>query len=399
MNMNPRSTPFELWFAGVRSNPCRTIHPKRALRCHVLLLSLLGCSFAAQAQRYVKICAEIALTGYRTDDTDAATTAKPRIISVLCITGTNQWGIEQWRIEQDWIQNGLSKWFFDGTNVYESLQATSPLPQETQALMKRLRGPAIVPFEIARSNLTINIWPSTDGNPLGDQGVNIPWLAFCSGTYLKRPGRLVPLPVEVLRHTRDRFAYKDKTKTFNDALGLPRRIDLYLSKSLFVRSETEFDQEYFFGDRYTESIQRRVATLPEGARFFHFKVTESTNFLGWVFPTKFEFFQNGRKFEQNGDWFWRGIGMIKSISSSAKPDGLFVPTMQQTVADARFREPTASMNAIIYTWSNSFAAPTNDPFLQHVFEKRVARMKEPPTLPECSIRPATAEPKPDFNPK
>src|ERR1035441_3874522 len=82
--------------------------------------------------------------------------------------------------------NAASKWFYDGTNVYESIQVTRPLPQETQDRMKRAGGLATAPFETARSNLTINIWPSPAGNPLGDEGVNIAWLAFCSGTYLDR---------------------------------------------------------------------------------------------------------------------------------------------------------------------------------------------------------------------
>ena len=147
-----------------------------------------------------------------------------------------------------------------------------------------------------------------------------------------------------------------------------------------------------------ESLQR-AATLPEGALFFEYEATESTNFLGWIFPTKFEFFQNGRKFEQNGDWFWRGVGRVKSIGVSAKPDGLFVLTMRQTVADARFREPTASVSAIIYAWSNAFAAPTNDPFPQKVFEKRATQMKNPPKFPECSISLPPAQPQQGSSPK
>jgi len=106
-------------------------------------------------------------------------------------------------------------------------------------------GLAAVPFERARSNLTINIWPSRDGHPLGDVSVNIPWLAFCSGTYLKREGRLVPLPAAILHHTRDRFAYTDKTETFEDTFGLPRTVDLFTSKSLYQASNDDFDKEYF----------------------------------------------------------------------------------------------------------------------------------------------------------
>jgi len=385
--MTRENLTFKIWGAGSGSCPFEIMR-RHPVIMRLLVPGMLCFTWTAQAQYYVKIATEIALTGYRGDDTNAAAKANPRTISVVCITGTNEWGTAEWRIEHDWLRNALNKWFFDGTNVYESLQVTSPMSQDAQRAMSQARGPAIVPFEIAGSNLTINIWTSTDGHPMGDQGVNIAWLAFCSGKYLKRPGRLVPLPVEMLRHTRDRFAYTDKTWTFEDELGLPRTIDLYLSRSLFVASEKEFDREYFFGDRYTAGIEKRAATLPEGERFFHYQVSESTNFMGWVFPTKFEFFQNGRKFEQNGDWCWRGVGAVKGIAVSARPDGLFNPAMQQSVVDYRLRDATASVDGIIYTWTNSFAAQTSDPFVQKVFEKYVARAKNPPKLPECPIGPA-----------
>jgi hypothetical protein len=232
---------------------------------------------------------------------------------------------------------------------------------------------ATAPYDVAKSNLTINIWPSPDGHPLGDRAANIPWLAFCSGPYLKRNGRLIPLPVDNLHHTPDRFAYSDKTETFEDEFGLPRTVDLFTSKSLFQASTDDFFKEAFLGDRYAKYAESVVPSLQEGAIMFHYAVTESTNFLGWNFPLKFEFFQKGREHVQNGNWFYRGIGRVKSIRPAAKPKGLFVPSMQQTIVDWRFREPTAKVNGIIYTSTNAFAAPTNDPVLKEKFIKRVER--------------------------
>src|SRR5437016_6098599 len=131
----------------------------RARRCALLLCLVLPVHHGAA--QFVEISAEIELINYRSGQTNAEATAKPRIISVVCITGTNDW-----RIENDWSQNGVNKWFFDGTNVYESIQVTQPLSQETQDAMKSSRWLATAPFEIARSNLTINIWSSPHGHPL-----------------------------------------------------------------------------------------------------------------------------------------------------------------------------------------------------------------------------------------
>src|SRR5215831_10869777 len=131
-----------------------------------LLLLLLAHPQLARAQ-FVEILSEIELISYRSKDTNAEANTKPRVISSVCVAGTNGW-----RIEDDWVQGGLNRWFYDGTNVYESLQVTRPMPQEMQERISRTSGLATVPFETARSNLTINIWPSPDGHPMGDEGIN-----------------------------------------------------------------------------------------------------------------------------------------------------------------------------------------------------------------------------------
>jgi hypothetical protein len=330
-------------------------------------------SISVQAQQYVQISAEIELTGWRGDETDGEANAKTRTISVGCIAGTNEW-----RVEGDFIQGAESKWLFDGTNVYERVRSTSPTPTDVEERVTKSFGLAMVPFEVAKSNVTIRIWASGDGHPLGYAPVNLAWLAFCSGTYLKRDGRLVPLPVGDLHHTRDRFAYSDKTETFGDECGLPRTVELFTSKALYQASVYGFDQEYFFRDRYAESNKRIVSSLQEGVLTFHYAVSASTNFLGWNFPLRFEFFQNGRKYQQNGDSFCRGVGRVKSIRPSAKPEGLFVPSMQQTVVDWRFRDASKSVDAITYRSTNGFASPTNDPILQEKFAAKVQRMSLPP---------------------
>ena len=150
----------------------------------------------------------------------------------------------------------------------------------------------------------------------------MPWLAFCSGTFLKREGRIVPLPCGILRHCPDRFAYTDVTTTLDDKLGLPRSVDLFTAKARFLAAKTEWDQEHGFGDRYTEWNKKTTANLQEGLLVFHYAVLESTNVLGRTFPTKFEFFQTGRPYEQMGDWFCQGIGRVKSIRPSNRPPDL-----------------------------------------------------------------------------
>ena len=340
-----------------------------ALCCAVTAFHVM-CSLQGGAAPFVEISAEIETFHWSAEETNGAAETKPRIFSVVCVVGTNQW-----RIESNFSEGAEEKWSFDGTNVYKSIRPTRPLPEEQVERIGKASGLAIVPFERAKSNVTINIWPSRDGQPLANYAINIPWLAFCSGTYLKQQGRLIPLPVTDLRHTRDRFAYSDKTAMFHDEFGLPRTIDLFTSKSLLQASEDDFDKEHFFGDRYGEWKKKIVSNLQEGVLTFHYAVTESTNFLGWNFPAKFEFSQNGREYEQNGGWFCRGLGRINSIRRAARPEALWMPTMQQTVVDWRFRDEAARVTANIYTWTNSFVPQTNDPAIQEKFKSRVEQAR------------------------
>jgi hypothetical protein len=325
-------------------------------------------SSQGQAAPFVEISAQIELTAYRSDQTNAEAKAKTRVISVVCITGTNLW-----HIETDWPQNSANKWFFDGTNVYESIRLTKPMPQEMQDRMKKAMGIPAVPFETVKSNLTINLWPSPDGHPLGDDTVNLPWLAFCSGTYLKREGRPIPLPCDMLRHTPDRFAYSDRTEVFPDAFGLPRSIDLFLSRSRYLSSIEDFYKGW--GSRYLDWMRHGVTNLQEGALTFHYLVTATTNFQSWTLPLRFEFYQEGRKFIQNGEWFKRGVGTLKSVREAAAPTPLFEPSLQQTIVDWRFQDEDTGMNANTYTWTNSSPPQPDDPALQARFKRRVEQAR------------------------
>jgi hypothetical protein len=248
-------------------------------------------SVQSQAAEFVEISAEIETLGYRLGDANSIAKAKPRTVNVVCITGS-----DNWYIEDDFQQR--EQWLFDGTSV----RCRRQMPPGTG-------GPKVMN----------QIWESTDGHPLGHFGVNIPWLAFCSGTYLKREGRMIPLPAAVLRHCPDRFAYTDVTTTLDNEPGLPKSIDLFSSPSLFLKSHTDWDKELSLGDRYTEWNKKTALKIQAGVLVFHYAVLESTQKLGRKFPTRFEFFQIGREYEQDGNWFCHGIGRVKSIRPSTRP--------------------------------------------------------------------------------
>ena len=331
------------------------------------LLCLLLAHQAAAAQ-FVEIAAQIELTTYPSGKTNIQ--SKPRFISVLCTAGT-----KLWRIENDWSANAVNKWYFDGTNVYSSTQIVKPLSQETQDSLGRVASILVAPFDPAsKDRLAIGIWPSADGCPLGDNGVNLPWLAFCSGAFLKQPGRVIPLPCDILQHTPDRYAYSDQTETFQDELGLPRTIDLYFSKSDYLVSIEGFYKGW--GSRHLEHMKRVANRVDEGTLMFHYEVKETTNFIGWTLPMRFEFFQQRRPFIQNGDWSVKGVGTATSIREVAAPEGVFDSTLQQNITDYRFDAEATGMFPNSYTWTNAFVPDVTDPMLRAMYTRYKERMDE-----------------------
>jgi len=118
-------------------------------------------------------------------------------------------------------------------------------------------------------------------------------------------------------------------------------------------------------------MRAKATNIVEGALTFHYAVTATTNFMGSIYPLRFEFFQKGRDFLPNEGWFKQGVGRLKSIRVAEAPKGLFNAQSQQTIVDWRFQDSASGMNANTYTWTNEFTPRTDDPVLQTKFKARV----------------------------
>jgi hypothetical protein len=330
------------------------------LRATLLLLIV---SFSAFSQPgFVEIRGEIELINYAQRDQKGMPVEKRRSYQFTCIVGTNGW-----RIDSNFIRNAKMAYYYDGTNVYQGIQVTAPPLRP----LKPRRGVRIaeVPFDEAKSNQTINVYPSAGGHPMGNVGVNMPWLAFCSGSYLRIPDRPMPLPTAVISVTPDAFGCLDKTEVFDDSFGLPRHIELLTSKSQFERG--------IWNERLPryESIERmrRNPRFPfeDGIKRFSYVCNESTNFHGWTFPSKFNYVTYVPR--KKGAWekFVEGNGTLISIRETTAPKNVFEPDLPKTITDHRFRHETKLVDAIVYRSTNSILAPPDDPQLQDVFKRKV----------------------------
>lgn len=346
---------------------CRGFFPDRVLPYRGLLsvfILAVVLSEASAAANYVRVQAELELVSHRSKGTNGLPADKRRTVPVVCVVGTNEW-----RIQMQFLRNAAEEWYADGTNVYRRHQINRDIPKPTTIPM-----PAVLPYEEAKDMVFLDIIPSPGGHPLGHLGVNIAWTAFCSGGYLRRPGRIIPLPTTIVRMSPDAFGYRDETEVFSDDLGLPQTIDLFTSKTLYL--EGLQDERLTLSTAVARERRQQNVRWEDGQLRFHYEVMQATNFLAWTFPAEFAFAGYGP--DGNGQWrkSVSGTGRLVSLSKSDKPPSLVEAIGLAKVTDYRFRHSKVPVEAIAYEMAaQAGLSPTNDPTLLAIFDAKVDRMK------------------------
>jgi hypothetical protein len=239
----------------------------------VLCAAALLLSVSAPAAQFVEVAAEFEITTWRYQEETGLPIKRSRAYSVRCVVGTNTWLIEN----HARTNATESVWFIDGKIVRQTTLNQAPLDQES--------APSEPVFRSFRRGRTANVVLAPDGYPSGDMFLNLPWFAFCSGPYLARPGRSVPLPTPA--QDRAAFGFAGETTLFTDSLGLPKRAAFYTTKR-----QLKCD----------------------------YQVQQSTNVLGWTFPTAFTVVQNEPDALDQWHKQLAVSGRVTSIRPAKKPD-------------------------------------------------------------------------------
>ena len=345
---------------GGFQKPSRFLFSGFALFISILFLG----TFGSRAETFAEISGVIEFVDFPANDQFR----REFTYSFVCISGTSEW-----RVDHNYIRNVETSYYYDGTNIYERTSVTNSPTREQISKFRSKTGLAVVPFEIARTNVTIRVTESLDGIPIGDLGVNIPWLAFCSGSYLKRQSRQIPLPIAELPYEPYAFAYSDKTEIFDDDLGLPRTVELFTAQSLIDASVM---RESFRGLHDVARWKRARGTIPDGLLKFRYGVSEFTNLLGRNFPIRFHFEENAGS---STNWYPRAIGTcsVTSIRPCSAAQNIFVTNKQQVVLDQRFHDRAKGVDSILYKTTNDYVAPTDDPVLLGKFAAAIKRASLP----------------------
>jgi hypothetical protein len=252
---------------------------KRTNMC--TLLAFLSVSTWQAGAQFVDVTAEISSIQWR------STKAISEVSTVQCVVGLNSW-----QIKSETSQYPKSTYFYWFTGK-RFIERSSSFPIEAIP-----DGPP--PTWLERTNIVA----SDDGNPSGPRKFEdlmggderAAWLAFCSGQYLQREGREIFPPVFSWKFEIWPSFAPDRTDIFEDARGLPKRVDL---------------------------------ATTNGQPVFLYRVSKSTNMLGWEFPLEFHVVQYrpqyALRFEapyyNTNAWVvdWTAIGRVTHLGVGTRP--------------------------------------------------------------------------------
>jgi len=275
---------------------------------------------------------------------------------------------EQWRIDHDYMANGEASLMCDNTNVYQLRRITKPRPSSPPpgALSRKLGLDRDLSPE-AYSNRFIEISPGD--LPLADVGANLPWLAFCSGHYLRQKDCMLPLLFDSIRITADAFAYQVKTSRFDDALGLPKNIVWEFSAATFRKG---LDNSMLSRGDYMMKMRSIMGIgITNAALRSCYTVQAWTNYCGVHIPVKFELLEYGNSVEWKPEPWYKAVGQVTCIRPYPKlePTGVLLADSLQFVNDYRFRSPGKLVDFIHYEWASNTIPATSDPRLLALFKR------------------------------
>ena len=262
-------------------------------------------SIGQSAAQFVELTADVQTVRWINSYKEKPPRVQIQNSRVRCVAGTNSWMIEM-------ESGGMTQdaWWFTGSNIIAHTTLLK-LPTERLDLFRRNHPEMIVGRGYTDVREALHNEPAL-GRALfavdsvyDCSDVNLAWLAFCSGPYLKQDGRFLNTPStgheETLYDSRS-----DITTVFKDGLGLPT------------------------------SIEFNSANQP----ICHYRTVGSTNVLGWNFPLEFYSAQYRRNWKTQGwELHMTASGKLVSIAAGTEPR---VPTERQLEIEKSFGDSRGS---------------------------------------------------------
>ena len=241
---------------------------------------------------------------------------------VTCVFGLNEWSIES-----SFLQNAREFYFCDGTNVFRQVQL-----HNTNAV----DSPNPPRLEIVSSPKDPQIMVTPGRNPAGNRGVNLPWLAFCSASYLSS-GEVLPLPGDEVRHFVQNFGYKAEISQFKDRLGLPKRIE-FRADSETLKKNSHHPLVFRSPDRPEAGNRKAIDQLEsDGMVKAIYAVSLVTNFHGLSIPLEFTYTEFSERNPNTRVLERVATGRVSEIAEANPPQPLLRDGERFQISDGRSR--------------------------------------------------------------
>jgi hypothetical protein len=234
-------------------------HSSQARKWGVALLLCLWLEAEHSSAQFVEVACHLETTWL--ESSSGKPTQHRSTNDVQCIFGTNLW-----LIAGDFSANAKYTWYCTDSNLVQHVLITKEFPGSRLHVGQQFK----------------NVYNPADKRPLS-RLEELTWLAFCSGSFLKAEGRRI-LPPFTLEAKKDE--YSDKTQVFADALGLPERVEFYWHDHDLVST---------------------------------YQVQQSTNFVGWMVPVRFEYDQNHYPASDPPAPYVRVSGVVSGIRQAPPP--------------------------------------------------------------------------------
>ncbi len=359
----------------------------RSLMCIGVCGMLIATPFigAGQSPVYYQVELQISQTNYfmRRGDANAGQAASVIDQRIYSYATRCVFGAEKWLIETHFSRSAVHTYYFNGATVYHLIKLVPNNSPEYLKIQKQLD--SLLPVHTKAREADAPEWESltiTRGShPLSDFGASLPWLAFCSGPYLRSPDRLVPLPGAEIRHVAASFGFRDHTTTFPDPLGLPRELELAASANLLRKSPLH--ESLLRGGRTPSELKIALqpqVSYPDGFLTARYRVISHTNLNDWNVPTGFSYEQFIPR--PNGEHFrtLTVLGQVTRIAPVEAPDFSLSTTQRYSVVDYRFRHKRKLVDAIHYAITNGLLLDEHTPRLQKLYETAVSRAPIDPVV-------------------
>lgn len=284
---------------------------------------------------------------------------------------------EQWFIRSEFTRNAVEYFVCDGTNVYRTFRHKKDAATSlTNATVRAQLG---LSPRLTTDTGFITIIPGR--HPLGDLGANLPWLAYCSGSYLENTNNLIPIPGDSIRHSPAALGYIARTERFAEAPRLPSRVELRASESLMASSAR---RPLLIRSKAKAATRTHpshfAASIKDGLLQCEYRVTGTTNLNGLIIPTDFRMVQYAPSKTASLKPRMEVTGKLIALrpATSIPQWPIYSDATNYMVTDLRFRDEAKLLDAITYRTGDPDILPTNTPALQGAFALALAAAPEDP---------------------